>query len=90
MMNINKTTAIIILVIFSFVLWAILVTISQSATKEIPEKIYADENAAWIYEGTFCSECQILYNYKEYPEICDKCDTQTKDFFYLALLKDRK
>lgn len=54
------------------------------------ERIYADSNATWMFEGTFCSECNQLYNYIEHPKICDKCGLETKDFYYLALIKERK
>lgn len=54
------------------------------------EKIYADPNAVWVFEGTFCSKCKLLYNYIEHPKVCDKCGEQTKDFYYLVLIKERK
>lgn len=46
--------------------------------------------AIWVFEGTFCSDCNKLYNYIEHPETCDKCGAQTKDFYYLCLIKERK
>ena len=52
-------------------------------------KIYADPNASWVFEGTFCSKCNQLYNYIEHPKICDKCGEQTKDYYYLVLIKER-
>lgn len=53
-------------------------------------KMYADPEATWMFEGTFCSKCNQLYNYIEHPKICDKCGLETKDFYYLALIKERK
>ena len=43
----------------------------------------------WMFEGTFCSGCNKLYNYIEHPKICPECNEQTKDFYYMALIKKR-
>lgn len=45
------------------------------------------KNAKWILEGTYCSECSILYNLKAH-NICPECNSQTKKFFYLAKIED--
>ncbi len=53
-------------------------------------KVYADPNARWVFQGTFCAKCNHLYNYLEHPKVCDKCGKQTKDYYYLVLIKERK
>jgi len=89
MNNIKTAPAIAILVTFGILLWTVLASLPES-TNAFVGKIYADPNATWMYEGTFCSECNYLYNYDKYPKVCDKCGSQTKDFYYLALIKERK
>lgn len=64
---------------------------ASESTTELARPIYLNTTGAiWIFEGTFCSECNKLYNYIEHPKTCDICNAQTKDFYYLCLIKDRK
>lgn len=54
------------------------------------EKIFGFQDAVWMFQGTYCSKCNYLYNYKEYPKVCEKCGEQTKNHYYLVLNKERK
>ena len=86
MMNVKTVPAIVILAVISFLLF---VAFADSQEDGRSGKIYADPEASWMFEGTFCSKCNQLYNYIEHPKVCSKCGEQTKDYYYLVLIKER-
>lgn len=92
MMNVRIDRAIWLILIISVGLYLSIPLLSFLGCKaEAVEtkEIYVDQNATWMFEGTFCSDCNKLYNYIEHPKVCDICGKKTKDFFYLVLIKER-
>lgn len=87
-----KTKAIKILLVLAILIGVALVfgCKEKAEAKGLQRYSFDITEAAWMFEGTFCSECNQLYNYIEHPKICDVCGTQTKDFFYLVLIKERE
>lgn len=94
MTNIKIAPAIVILAIINcLILIGFYLADDSEAinTSESSKQISFDiKDATWLFEGTFCSECNKLYNYIEHPTICNKCGMQTKDLYYLVLIKERK
>ncbi len=89
MVNVKIIPAIAILTVISLMLFIVFVVESGEPNDDSVKKIYADPSAEWRFQGTYCTGCNYLYNYDEYPEVCTKCGKQTKDYFHLVLIKDR-
>ena len=94
-MNVKPVQAITILVIVSILVWVGIWIVSGNS----PDLLEASEqnesvninvkDTSWFFQGTYCSECNYLYNYDKYPKICEKCGKPTKKLYYLVLIKEQ-
>lgn len=78
---------ILLLVVGMALIWLVVGCKGEAEATYMTVKDGAD--ISWYFEGTYCPECAILYNMTK-PKICGECGTQTKDFYYLGKIEDRK